>query len=211
MAEAKPNYYAIIPANIRYDAEITPNAKLLYAEITALSNQQGFCWANNQYFASLYGVSVRTVQRWLEELSRAGHISVNISDGENRTLSIAPPVEIVSRMSCPHDKNVIPPHDKNVTHNITSINNTSNRVYTPHDKKRSYGQYGWVKLTDAEYQRLVDEFGERVISHYITYIDESAQSNGNKNKWKDWNLVIRRAIKGKWGGEPPREEEGYLA
>lgn len=77
--------------------------------------------------------------------------------------------------------------------------------------KKKYGEYGWVKLSDAEYQRLVDEFGERVISHYITYIDESAQSNGNKNKWKDWNLVIRRAIKGKWGGEPPREEEGYLA
>ena len=79
------------------------------------------------------------------------------------------------------------------------------------DKKHKYGQYGWVKLTEAEYQRLISEFGERVISHYITYIDESAQSNGNKNKWKDWNLVIRRAIKGKWGGEPPREEEGYLA
>jgi len=62
------------------------------------------------------------------------------------------------------------------------------------EPKKKYGQYGWVKLSDAEYQRLVDEFGERVASHYITYVDESAEQTGNKNKWKNWNLTVRKAI-----------------
>ena len=66
--ENKPNYYAIIPADVRY-SKITPNAKLLFAEITALTNKEGYCWANNNYFAELYDVEKRSVQNWLKELS----------------------------------------------------------------------------------------------------------------------------------------------
>ena len=42
------SYYAVIPANIRYDDDLTPNAKLMYGEITALSNEQGY-WQQAQH------------------------------------------------------------------------------------------------------------------------------------------------------------------
>lgn len=61
------------------------------------------------------------------------------------------------------------------------------------------GEYGWVKLSDDEYSRLVSEFGPNEVALAIAYIDESAQSTGNKNKWKDWDLVVRRCIKNGWG------------
>ena len=53
----QPSYYAIVPANVRYDKRLSANQKLLYGEITALCNKTGECWASNKYFAELYEVS----------------------------------------------------------------------------------------------------------------------------------------------------------
>lgn len=73
---------------------------------------------------------------------------------------------------------------------------------TPQEVLRhKHGEYGWVRLSADEYNRLVREYGESVVAHYIAVVDERAQMTGNKNKWKDWNLTVRNAIKGKWGGE----------
>ncbi len=80
--------------------------------------------------------------------------------------------------------------------------------------KHKYGQYGWVRLTDAEYSRLTADLGPEELQRCITYIDESAQSNGNKNKWKDWNLVIRKCNRQRWGisryGAPASQAQGAL-
>ena len=62
-----PNYYAIIPARVRYSNKLKPSAKLLYGEIVALSNKHGFCYATNNYFAKLYGVSKNTISRWISD------------------------------------------------------------------------------------------------------------------------------------------------
>ena len=56
-----------------------------------------------------------------------------------------------------------------------------------------------MKLTDGQYAKLVAAFGETEVMRAIAYVDESAQSNGNKNKWKDWNLVVRKCIRDGWG------------
>lgn len=65
--------------------------------------------------------------------------------------------------------------------------------------KKEYGQYGWVKLSDEEYSRLSNDLGESEVKRCIAYIDESAQSTGNKNTWRDWNLLIRRCHRDGWG------------
>lgn len=78
MTESNKSYYAVIPANVRYDESLPPNAKLLYGEITALCNAEGYCWASNKYFAELYGVSVVSISKWINALADRGYLSSQI-------------------------------------------------------------------------------------------------------------------------------------
>lgn len=65
--------------------------------------------------------------------------------------------------------------------------------------RHKYGEYGWVKLTDAQYAKLLKDLGQEELDRCIRYVDTSAQGNRNKNKWSDWNLIIRRCAREGWG------------
>ena len=69
----------------------------------------------------------------------------------------------------------------------------------PKSSKHKYGEYGWVQLTEEQYSKLLQDMGQAELERCIAYIDESAQSSSNKNRWKDWNLVIRRCHREGWG------------
>ena len=85
MAEvSKPGYYAVIPADVRYDDQIPANAKLLYGEISALIGPGGYCFAGNEYFAGIYGLSERTVRSLIGSLQKAGYVQVEL-EKDNQT------------------------------------------------------------------------------------------------------------------------------
>lgn len=127
-----PSFYAIIPADVRYDKRLSSSAKLMYGEITALCNEKGFCWATNQYFADLYEVSAKAISRWISELCNAGYISNDVDKSNKGTeRKIAMTIK-----STPLDENVLPVgqkgeegQDKKVIHNST-FNTTSNNTNT---------------------------------------------------------------------------------
>lgn len=121
------SYYAVIPATVRYDSDLSSTAKLLYAEITALCNEKGYCWATNAYFSELYSISDRQVQRILKQLCDKHYIKIIIEKKTKRKIFI---------LDTP-DKNVIGGttkmswgNDKNVTHNnkMNNKENNSNNI-----------------------------------------------------------------------------------
>lgn len=71
------NYYAIIPASVRYNKDLTMLERFLYAELTALSNVDGYCIASNEYFAKLYDKDKATISRAFSKLEDIGFITIN--------------------------------------------------------------------------------------------------------------------------------------
>ncbi|WP_438321415.1 DnaD domain protein [Staphylococcus pseudintermedius] len=126
----QPSYYAIITANVRYDNRLTDSEKILFAEITALSNKYGYCTATNGYFASLYEVTKVTISRRISKLKEHGYLDIEIVKENNEfkqrklyplTQNIRP---INTDVKTPINTNVMRGINTNVKHNNTSNNNT---------------------------------------------------------------------------------------
>ena len=62
----------------------------------------------------------------------------------------------------------------------------------------SFGEYKRVKLKQKEYDKLIEEYGKEYVDFIIDRLDEYVESNNNKNKYKNFNLVIRKAIRENW-------------
>ncbi len=143
-------YYAIIPASVRYSDDLSAHAKLLFGEITALTNEKGYCWASNAYFADLYKVHPGTISRWVSSLVDAGFIRTEIDESEGNQRRIFVNFEegglnkkvktLLTKTLRPSTQKDEDPLRKNVKHNNT-FNNTVNiplsgrsgipRNYTP--------------------------------------------------------------------------------
>jgi len=121
----KPNYYAVIISEVRYNENLTPNAKLLYAEISALINMNGVCFASNNYFAKLYGKTKTTVSKWVSELVKEGFIEVSFTYKEGSKEIDNRYIKIIKGAI---DKKGSAPLIKNLKDNTTILN--TNTTYS---------------------------------------------------------------------------------
>ncbi|HAQ2175310.1 helix-turn-helix domain-containing protein [Enterococcus faecium] len=200
------SYYAIIPANVRYDKRLKPNTKLLYGEITALCNERGFCWAGNEYFADLYGVNKETISRWVSDLIKFGYLNREIiyKEGTN---------QIINRYLRINQY----PIDEKVKDNNTSINNTFNntkeyiRELPPSKKSKAkpvrhkYGEYKNVLLSDEQMEKLKTEFPNDY-QERIERLSEYCESSGKT--YKNYLATIRSWAR-KEKSEPKNASSGY--
>lgn len=94
----------------------------------------------------------------------------------------------------------IPTKPQLVKQETNTINNkyinTNNNKNTNITHK--YGTYKRITLTNEEYTRLVKDFGEELVNKKIELLDEYLEINNNKNKYKNFNLVLRKSIRENW-------------
>ena len=129
-SSAKPDNYIFIPAEVKNCKELKPNEKIIFGDITCLCNQKGYCWAGNHYFAELYGVSKRSVSRYINRLKELNFITIEMIRDANknvikRTIKINDnPIEKTDYTS---GQNCLAPIDRTVQYNNTSNNNKKNK------------------------------------------------------------------------------------
>lgn len=217
MAEINKSYYAIIPANVRYDKRLSANAKLLYGEITALCNEKGYCWARNKYFADLYEVSDRSIRSWISKLIEYGYIKSEIkyADGskevETRLLYLP---ESTTPISGGPEKNFRRGteeifrggaeenfRDNNTNNNNTNINISKKEIY----KERNEGKRENEISDDSNLPCTENSDTENSVFGKLDTINNIYKNNSNN---KNNSISIKKEIYKERNGEKWESENG---
>lgn len=213
--EQKPNFYAIIPAFIRYDESLSSSEKLFYAEITAMSNREGFCWASNKYFADLFKKSPKTISAWVSNLAKLGHLEVVIVKEANQVIGRKIYPLLKNKGGYPEKSGEgYPEKDgggilKNTEYNITSTNTTS--INKPPSQKKSEGLFGnepnpnkktlfanspvnnsevWTKKMKEQVALGVD------VEYYRQTVADWSDSSNTKRTPRGWLATGRQFMRG---------------
>lgn len=189
------SYYSILTADVRYDKRLKPNEKLLFSEITALSNKRGYCNASNNYFAQLYDVTTVTASNWVNHLKDRGYIDVEmIYDGkqikERRIFVNSNPIK--ENFNTPKEK-VEDPIKNNFKggikekfkENITRFNNTSKNKQLEEDFEKLWKLYprkeGKKKAFEA-YKRAIKNgtTNKEIQTGIVNYLTQIRVQRTNK-------------------------------
>ena len=206
----KRSYYAVIPANVRYDERLPMGARFLYGEITALCNEKGYCWASNKYFADLYKVTDRTVRSWISSLITNGYIISDLIFKENSKEVEARYLKLMDgSMDETPGKNLPTPTEENFHTYGNNLpepmeenfldNNTSNNTeeYITISKDIVVGQpqqkktKKFIKPTIEEINAYCLERKNNIdAGHFFDYYESKGWKIG-KNPMKDWKAAVR--------------------
>ena len=188
----KPSFYAILPAYVRYEKRLKPAERLLFAEISALTNKLGYCTALNGYFAELYGIEKATVSRWISHLSKLGFLRLEmVYEGKQ-----------IKGRKIWIDEKVMTPIDEKVKGNNTRLNNTrlNNTPLPPNDEngKEDLNADAFVsanaKTHEQDGQGVLQTVGQEAEAEQSTLKtnSESKTDSSRKGNRQDGNVPRRR-------------------
>ena len=176
----KPSFYAVLPAHVRYEKRLKPAERLLFAEISALTNKFGYCTASNGYFAELYEIEKETVSRWVNHLAKLGFLRLEmVYEGKQ-----------IKGRKIWIDEKVMTPIDEKVKGNNTRLNNTRlNNTPLPPNTGNGKDDLNANAFVSANAKTCDQETDEP------TSLETKNDSNGNgslSGKPKDGNVPRRR-------------------
>lgn len=192
-----PNFYSIIPADLRYDKRLKASEKIFFSEISALTNVYGYCFAGNRYFANLYGCDIRTISRWVSNLEKLGYIKVELIRDERQTIlerriytreSMLGGIDKIVHRGV--DNSVERGIDRNVLYNNIYYNNITHSQVDEKSKKKYADK---VYMFEDEYNNLVQKYGQTKTDKCITELNLYKKSKGVEYA-SDYDTILRWVI-----------------
>lgn len=226
LSDVSTTGFTITPLAIFHDKELTPEAKGVYSQICSVDADKwelsvaGLCVTCNcgrekmmRIFNELkaHGYLSMTQERQGGKFGRYVYTVHKDPKGLIPPKSGLPtPAEPTPAEPTPAEPTTANPTEYNNNSNKSSTNKSSTNKgiedsgeSDPPTKSDSrairhkYGAYRHVLLTDKQYENLISEFGEALISASIDAVDEYCEKNGKG--YKNYELVIQD-----WGVEAGR-------
>lgn len=199
------NQFIVIQKFMVEKLHLSGNELIIYAIIFGFSQDEATRFkGSQQYLADWCGISTRQVRTILTSLEDKGLINKNEKFyNKQKFNSYAVNFLPQEKTSYPAENSSYPQEissynniDNNIDIDIFNNNDNNSRKLDVHRKK--FGMYGRILLTLEQYDKLIEDFGKDFIDKQIDLLDEYVESNNNKNKYKDFNLVLRRSIRDNW-------------
>lgn len=199
----KPNYYAVIPATVRYDNELSASEKIFYGEIVALSTRDGECTASNTYFSKLYSVVPSSISNWVKHLEKKKYITIDyVYKGKEidqriiKIIGIQNTDEVFKKIQEGIQKK------QNRYSKKTKENNTSTNNINTNNIERE-NTHNFAKPTIEELKDFTKENNLKINEErFIDYYNSNGWMVG-KNKMKDWKATARN-----WNRKEAQTKEG---
>ena len=180
----QPNYYAILPAFVRYDKDLPANARLLYGELTALTNKKGYCFASNNYFAPLYGVTPQAISKWIKILEKKGYIKIEYiyENGAitERHIYLKEVAQVIANNKTSENENSENNYEAEdertqykTSENENSENNYEAEDERTQDKTSDSDNTAGVSTTVDTYQRQVEGVSTQRLEGYQRQVEEN--------------------------------------
>lgn len=197
----QPSYYSILTANVRYDKTLKANEKLLFSEITALSNKNGYCHAGNKYFADLYGVSKISVSNWINHLKACGYLKVEmIKEGkeikERHLYPISTPIK--ENFNTPSRK-LYGGVKENFKENTTSINTTrtnkddddTHNSTQPDENPFDVANKANINVNSGYHMPVFVDFVDKLGASVVCWAIHKTDENARHPNWNYLQTVLK--------------------
>lgn len=181
--------FGIMPHRLRKAENININAKFLFLALIELQHEKGYCYASNKYLASqeLNGVSVRSIQNWLNELEENGWIQIEIIRGEKNEVierriytNLNPQIQNVNTppekiFMTPHESTFMTPHESTFTYKKNNIEKEEKENI----KRKDTPVNGSPSSPDGdEFKKQVDPFDS-----FWSKVQYKSQKVTARNEW----------------------------
>tara|TARA_Y100000592_G_scaffold40129_1_gene63681 strand:- start:22747 stop:23370 length:624 start_codon:yes stop_codon:yes gene_type:complete len=193
MSNEQQNYYAVIPSYILNANDLTSDEKLLYALITSLSNEKGYCYASNSYFAKRFGKTDRSIKRWLQSLTSKSYVTSEVIYGEGTKQITSRYLRIARDVPRGRDKYDPRGRDKYVLDNNKDINNKGINIKKINKKKFvkpdliDVEKYFFEKGYKANSKEFFDYYNENDWKGVKNWKQRAVTWESNNNRWLKTN------------------------